>query len=448
MDTKDVANFVAATSVDRLPSDVLAKAKMCILDTLGSSLAAQDTKSANCVIGLVRALGGKEESTLVGVGVKVPAPLAAWANSMLASALDIDDGISGPAGHAGHHGSMVVPSSLCLAESQGLTGKSFLEAVVVGYEVGIRAGYVLGSLPRSHQGGPIGSYGVAAASAKLLRLNTEATANTLHIVDAHNTVGRDFVPGKTAGILRVAMTKEKVGWSVLNGVMAALLAREGFNGVSSIYDDSQIAQTLLSGLGSEYEILKVYYKPYCSARCLHNTLDGVLELRQKYNLGAEDIVKVTVKGSSLVMSMNNYRPENIEQAQFSLPFGVGAVLVDGKVGPEQVNERRLGDKAILAQADKVKLEVDPAIDALGSMIESRAIVTIEAKDGRTYETRVDNAKGSIENPFTYDALQEKFRSLSTSLLGDARTEEVISCVGNLEDVSDIRELVDLIGCVG
>ncbi len=439
---------MVTTSFDKLPANVVAKAKMCILDILGGSLAAHDTKSANYVRRVVRRMGGREESTLIGVGVKVPAPLAAWANSMLASALDVDDGSPSPvgAGHAGHHGALVVPSSLAVAESKGSSGKSLIEAVVIGYEVGIRAGYILSSLPGISLAGPIGSYGVTAASGKLLQLTKEETANALGIVDAHNPTGRPSE--RTAGTFRMGMTKEKMGWAVLTGVVAALLAREGFTGRGSIYDDPNNDQALLSSLGREYEILKVYHKPYCSCRLTHCALDGLLELMREYNLNAEDIVKVTVGGSSLAIMLDSYQPDTIEEAQFSMPFVIGTALADGKVGPEQINEKRLNDKAILDQAKKIRLEVNPAIDALQTTGVLRAIVKIETKDGEVYETRVDNAKGSIENPFTEDELREKFRYLSTRLLGERRTEEVIKCVDNLENLSNVRQLVELVSYVG
>lgn len=438
---------MVTTSFDKLPSNVVAKAKMCTLDILGGALAANDTKSVNCVRRVVQAISGREESTLIGVGVKSPAPLAAWANSVLANALDIDDGSIGAGGHAGHHGAMVVPASLSLAESKGSTGRSFIEAVVIGYEVGIRAGYIVSILLGDTGSGPMGSYGAVAASAKLLGLNEEETANALRIVDAHNPIGSVVIPSEIAAVTcGKAMTKGKVGWAVLTGVVAALLAREGFTGLGSIYDDPRIDQALLSNLGREYEMLKVYHKCYCSCRLTHAALDGLLELMQKYDLDAEDVIKVTVGSSSTVTTLNNYRPHTLEEAQFSIPFVIGAALVDGKVAPEQINERRLGDKAILNQADKVKLEVNPTIDA-SSLGKLGAIVKIEAKGGRTYVTHVDNPKGNIENPFGDDELREKFRSLSTRVLGEEKTEEVIRCVDDLENLSNIRELTKLVNYV-
>ncbi len=448
MNTRDVANFALITSFDKLPSSVVAKAKICTLDILGGAIAAHDTKSANSVRRAIRKMGGIEESTPIGLGVKVPAPLAAWSNSILANALDIDDGNDAPTGHAGHHGAVVVPASLSVAESNGSSGRSFIEAVVVGYEVGIRAGYILSAVGAPV--GPMGSFGAAAASAKLLQLNKEETTNALSIVDAHNPIGSVAVlPTKTLGFPVGGMTKEKLGWAALAGVVAAILAQEGFTGPGSIYDNQDIDQALLGSMGKEYKILEVYHKPYSSCRLTHAGLDGLLKLIRTYHLCAQDIIKVTVETSSIATRLNNYQPHTMEEAEFSAPFVIGALLVDGEVGPEQISEKRLGDKAILDQAKKVKLEVNPEIDAAKNTSgRDQAIVKIETKDGKTHETRVDDVKGGIGNPFTDDELRDKFRTLSTKRLGERRTEEVIKFVDNLENLSNIRELMGLVSHIG
>jgi 2-methylcitrate dehydratase PrpD len=379
---------------------------------------------------------------LIGVGTKVSAPLAAWANGVLASALDIDDGCFTPTYHVGHHGAIVVPASLSLAECESSSGKSFIEAIVVGYEVGIRAGYILSSLylPQAGPAGPLGCYGAAAASAKLLDLNREETINALRIVHDHNPFPVTGVPSRIAG-----MTKERVGWAVLTGVCSALLAQEGFTGKASIYENLP-PHEILTTLGTEYQLLNVYHKPYCSCRLTHCALDGLSNLMKEFNLVAEDVVSVTIISSPYALGLNSYEPKSTEEAQFSLPFVIGAMLVDGKVGPGQVDERRLSDQLIIDHAKRVKLELDPTFNAPregsgpGAI---RAFVRIETKDGK-YETLIDHAKGSPENPLTADDLRDKFRSLSTRLLGKQRAEEVIDCVDHLDNLSNIGKLMRML----
>ena len=199
---------------------------------------------------------------------------------MLASALDIDDGSTAPMGrHAGHHGALVVPSSLSVAESEGSSGRSFIEAVLVGYEVGIRAGYIMSSFPEGSEAGPMGCHGATVASAKLLQLNKEEIVNALNIVHDHNPMGI-MVPMRQSTPGTGAMTKEKIPWATLTGVTAALLAQEGFTGHRSVYQDPHTDLALLSSLGREYKVLEVYYKPYCSCRLTHCALDGLFDVVQ------------------------------------------------------------------------------------------------------------------------------------------------------------------------
>jgi 2-methylcitrate dehydratase PrpD len=220
---------------------------------------------------------------------------------------------------------------------------------VAGYEVAIRAGYILTSLylPGIGPAGTVGCHGTAAASAKLLNLNREGIINALYVVHDHNPFPVTGVPSRRDG-----MTKERVGWATLTSVCAALLAQEGFTGKGSIFENSPSLE-ILTSLGTQYELLKVYHKPYSSCRVTHPTLDGVAELIQEYKLAAEDVASVTVISGSYTAALNNYEPGTTEEAQFSIPFTIGAMLVDGKVGPEQIDDRRLDDRAILDQAKKV-----------------------------------------------------------------------------------------------
>lgn len=452
MDTRDVANFVLTTSFEKLPPDVIVQTKSIILDTLGVSLAGRDTRAAECSRRMVRAMGGKEEATLLGVGVKLPAMLATLSNSVQASACDMDDGMYGPWGHIGHFGSVIVPSSLCIAEAQRSTGKELIEAVVVGYETAIVAGLSLLRMAGVLTTGSTGSYGAAAAVAKLLRLNRDEVVNSLMLVDAHNLAGvrdndwRVFIEKGGWGFNKFAMVKEGIGWGAMTGVGAALLAQQGFTGYMSIYDHPDIEQGLLSSLGKEYGLLKNhYFKSYSACAWTHPALDGVLALVQKHHLSAETISRVIVRSNPTSILLDVRRPTCIDQAQYSIPFLVGAAIVDGKVTPEQINEARLGDKAILSQADKVELEADPALQSAypGKPGALDTIVKIETRDGRVYETRAAMSK-DMASPLTYNDLKEKFRSLSTKMLGKDGSEAVIQCIDGLEKVSSVRELVDLI----
>lgn len=439
MSTKDVANFITTTSFDRLPADVVAKAKVAIRDHLGVLLAAHNVKAVAAARKVALAMAGREESTLIGIGVKVPCNLASLVNAVMTRTLDMDDGAYRTTGHLAHAGGVVVPSSLAVAERQNATGKQLIEAVVVGYEVALRAGWIISLWPMFAPAGMAGTYGAAAAAAKLLGLNTEETADALGVAEAHC-----LYPSRAKRFERTAMTKEAAGWGAMTGVTAALLAQAGFNGPETLFDLPEYNQEPLETLGKEWEIMGIYFKPYSSCRATHAPLDGVFELIKQHNLTADNISRIIAGvATHLATSMTNYRPANIWQAQFSIPFVIGAALADGEVGPVQIAENRLVDDVLLSQADKVKLVGDPEVDALASSKGTRSCrIKIETKDGREFETFVGYPRGAPQNPLSEEELVGKFRKLATRAMGAERTEDLVKCLDELEDLGNINNLVD------
>ena len=333
----------------------------------------------------------------------------------------------------------MVPSSLAVAERQNATGKQLIEAVVVGYEVALRAGWIISLWGMFAPAGMAGTYGVAAAAAKLLGLSTEETADALGVAEAHC-----LYPSRAKRFERTAMTKEAAGWGAMTGVTAALLAQAGFNGPETLFDLAEYNQEPLETLGKQWEIMGLYFKPYSSCRATHAPLDGVFELIKQHNLTADNIKTVTVGVSTAFATMfANYRPLNIWQAQFSIPFVIGAALADGEVGPVQIAENRLIDDVLLSHADKVKLVGDPEVDALASSKGMRSCrIKIETKDGREFETFVGYPRGSPQNPLSEEELVGKFRKLATRAVGAERTEDLIKCLNELENLGNINKLVE------
>lgn len=445
MSTKAVADFVVQMSFERFPLDVIAKAKVAIRDTLAVLLAAHKDRAVEATRRVAVAMKGREESTLMGIGIKVPCNIAAWVNAIMASTLDMDDGAWGPTGHKGHLGGILVPSSLAVAERQNATGEDLIEAVVVGYEVGLRTGFMIAkTIDHPLVSGTPGAYGAAASTAKLLGLRPEEIVNALGIAEAHSPWyhGEAFHP--------VNMTKEVMGWGAMTGVTATLLALEGFGGRRTIYDLPNYDRKPLETLGREWEILRLYFKPYSACRFCHASIDGVLKLAKENNLNVEDILKITVGVSSARIADNfaYYRPANPWQAQYSIPFTIGAALTDGEVGPKQIAESRLGDSLILSQAEKVKLVYDPEIKALGpEFLGSK--VKIETKDGRKLESLINHAWGAPENPLSEDELGSKFKKLTRMAIGPDRTEDLLSCLNRLEELKSVNELLKIVGhCEG
>ncbi|MFW6105046.1 MAG: MmgE/PrpD family protein [Chloroflexota bacterium] len=442
MSTKDVADFIEGTNFSRIPSNVVTQVKIAVRDSLGVTLAAHADKAVEAARRVAMTMGGKEQSTMIGTGVKMPCNIAAMVNAIMASTLDMDDGEMGPTGHRGHPGGMIVPSCLAVAEYQNATGKDLIEAVVIGYEVALRTGWMMRGTEKPIpsmlriNAGISGTYGVTAAAAKLLKLNQSRIVNAVGIAEAHCP----FPPPINTAERGPAMTKEAMGWAAITGVTAALLAQAGFTGPIAIYDLPHYSQEPLETLGKEWEILSLYFKPYSTCRLSHASLDGVFELAKEHNLNAEDIKRITVGLPSYGARLSYYEPATIWQAQYSVPFAIGAVLVDGEVGPAQISDARLDDRAILDQAAKIKLLVDPEVDSLYPLMLG-AKVEIETIDGRVFKVLKRYPKGEPQNPLGENELERKFVKLTTSAIGADRTEDLRKCLWRLEDLDNVNELI-------
>lgn len=439
MSTQNVVSFISDTTFGRLPIDVVTRAKVAIRDHIGALLAAQGNTAVVASSNMAIAMGGRQDATLLDARVKVSVNLAAMVNTIMTGCLDLDDGAYRVRGHLAHAGRVVVPTSLALAEFAGATGKDLITATVIAYEVTLRAGWLIslwGVNERMYApSGMAGTYGATAAAAKLMRLSPERAINAFGIAEAHC-----LYPSRAKRNRKEVMTKEAEGWGAMTGVTAALLAEAGFEGPETIFDLPQYNQEPLDTLGREWEIKNLYFKPYSSCRYTHAPIDGVLDLMKKHKLDANTIEKVTIGMASQAAPLHYYRPTSTWEAEFSLPFVVGAAIADGEVGPDQIATDRLNDVKITSQADKVEQVADPEADALRpGMVPAR--VSITATNGDTFETWVPYPRGAPENPLSAEELNGKFRKLASRTLGAERTESLSECLDNLETLGNVSDLI-------
>jgi len=135
--TEILADYIAETNFEDLPNDVVHKAKMCILDSLGCAIGGYQTKVGQIVVDLIREMGGKPQSTIIAARHKTSSVLAVFANSTMANALDYDDTLFA------HPGATTIPPALVVGEDRNSSGREFITSVVVGYEVMLRIGYAI-----------------------------------------------------------------------------------------------------------------------------------------------------------------------------------------------------------------------------------------------------------------------------------------------------------------
>lgn len=441
--TEEIARFIVNKCFKDIPPEAVSMAKRAILDSMGVALAGSVSPQGRIIIKHVKENGGIPESSVLGAGFRTSAPNAAFANGTLTHALDYDDTWL----PLGHPTCTIFPVILALGEKLKRSGKALLEAFILGMEVHGKVGFGYSTAP-FHSTPIYGSLGAAAASAKMLGLSVEQTRMALGIA------------GSGAGGLACnvgTMTKPlHAGNAARNGMVAGLLAKEGFTASRNVIEDYRgfsdafihekyDPEKAISQLGNPFHIVSpgVGVKTYPCCYLNHRPLDALFQLISKHHFSYEDVESVEV-GVPHERFLNNPEPETGLEAKFSLQYNLAAVLLDRKIVIDTFHEEKVNSPKLREAAKKVKLNIRPEIPL--NYAQAFHPVTIKLKDGRTFTSRVDTPKGHWENPLSRDELLAKYRDNAHSVLLPKQIERTIELIENLEDLEEIKELMDI--CTG
>ncbi|MCC6057070.1 MAG: MmgE/PrpD family protein, partial [Desulfurococcaceae archaeon] len=346
-----------------------------------------------------------------------------------------------------HPAAPVLPAALAIGEREGVSGRDLITAVVLGYEVEIRIGKAVNPSHYQfwHTTGTVGTFGAVASAGKLLNLNEKSMMHAFGIAGT-----------MAAGLIEVFGTMSKPlnpGRAAMDGVIAALLAKEGFTSSTRILEAEKgylkatarefSVKEIVEGLGEHFEILNNIFKVHASCGHTHAAIDAVLEITRKYGVRPDDVEEVLVGTYPIAVEVvgRSYEPSTPSEAKFSLPYCVAVALIYGRAGLREFSYEKLEDPVIRALAKKVKVFVEPKCSnaKLGC-----AEVKIRTKSGGEYASFVPAPKGYPQNPLTKHELEEKFKSLALSVLTENRVVEVLKAVESLEEVSNVRTLMDLV----
>ncbi len=451
MITKKLAEFVANLEYKELPAEVVARSKDAVIDYLSAVIAGY--KEGNIlsrnIIQMVKNIGGKKESTVFGLGEKVPMINAALANGVLSHVVELDDG------HRialGHPGVTTITAALAAGEYLQASGRELVTAAVAGYDVFVRIASAINPSHLTlgfHTTGTCGAFSAAAAASKMFKLDDEQTANALGLAGIQ---GAGLMEVTEDGQMAKAL---HVGKAAQAGILAALLAKKGAEGPKTIIEgnkgfakamsDGCDFELILDDLGKEYKILSCYIKPYPSCRHTHAPIDAILALRREEDFSLEDIKEIVIKTYPAAISLTGhiFRPKTTAAAKFSIPYCVCAALVDGEVGLKQFKPDRLTAPEILKMTDKVKVEVDPATEKVNPRIRG-AEVQILLKNGKPLKKRVDLPKGEPEHPLTSEELREKFEYCTEGIFENNKLNEIMNSINNIDEMDNINELINLL----
>lgn len=431
-----IADFIADLSFLDLPGRAVEVATDAITDALGVGLAGSQEPLAVPLLATQPCSPNGPGAPLLGTTLRASAADAALYNGAVIHALDYDD-LSHPA--YAHPSAHLVPVLLSLGVTDGVDGRHIVTAYVAGLEVEGRLGRAL-NMPHYlhgwHTTGTFGTLAAAAAAARLLDLDGSRVALALGIAASMASGLRSNFGTMTKPL--------HAGLAARNGVLAALLAREGFTaspnaldgefGFLAAYQHGKRDDSVWDDLGSSWEITSRYglaIKPYPSCGATHPAIEAALAVRSALGDRAIESVRVHTNSFSDKILVYSDPAEGLE-AKFSMQYCVAAALATGEVGLSSFRDEAVRVRSVrdLLGKTEVSVSTDPQVR---DSSEFAATVTVTTGDGRESGRTVLVAKGKPERWLSGDELRRKFVECASTVLPVRRAESGYALVQALPE---------------
>jgi 2-methylcitrate dehydratase PrpD len=448
-----VASFISGLRYEALPPEVVKRAKLLILDALGCGIFGSTPEHSQILIGALSKLDRSTECGVWGTRQRLSAPHAALANGSLIQGFELDD--THALGSV-HIGSGALPALIAVVESRpGVSGKTFITAMVAACETSPRVGICMGEgFPsQGWHSGCLAAFSGVAAAAVALGLSAEKTVHALGIAGTQ-------AAGLMAAQYGSMVKRMHAGRGAQSGLYAAFLAEAGYTGITNLFESEYGGfcttftggkggfnfEELTRGLGKEFETLRASLKFYASAASTHTALDAVRQARLQKPFGPRDVEKIVVHAPHRIVTHVGwkYRPQGLTSAQMNLPFCVATLLLEGDVFIEQFSEGAIFDPARMALADRIEVIEDPSITARGRAARYEVSVEVLLKDGTRLRETVTAARGSEKKFATEADVVAKFEKLTSRVLPARQMAELRDAVLNLEKQQDASSLARLL----
>ena len=441
--TAELAAFVAGLNLDAVPTEVREHATDLLLDAIGCELAADHGDETSMFNAMLDAVGGDGPSTVVGDPRTRAMASAVLLNSFRTTAVTACD-VYAPADL--HTTPEIVPPVIALAEREGSTGADALRAVIAGLEVITRLarGFDYPEFRRRgwHSPGVVGPLGAAAAAASVLGMSPEATTHAMAV--AGSTAAGTWAASSTPTV------KFHQSRASLTGFLSAMLAYEGFTGSSAILTHEQgglfVAyapgdpEAVVADLGREWELRRISLRLWPGGARLQPSMTASSKLLDEDPIAWDDIESVLVKVAPAMGAMQSWaaRPKGTFAALASIPYAVAVTLRYGSPAVEHFGASSYEDADIVAFLDRITVEGDPNVPALG------ATVDLTARDGRVRTASVETPKGHPTSPATRDELAAKVRRCAPDRMNAESVDELIERVHGIEDEPNLDRILELV----
>jgi 2-methylcitrate dehydratase PrpD len=446
--TRTLARFAADTCLRDIPADVVERIKLSFLDGLGVGLRGTTFPWTRMVRDVVLAEGGNGIASLWGSGARTSLANAVLFNGTAGHAFEMDDIHKESIVHPN---SLAVPVALALAEADpALSGRDIVTALALGYEVGLRIGNAATTslfLNGFHPQGTTGAFVAAATAGRLLGLDA---AQMQHALGIAGSMGAGLMAAQEGAMVK----RLHAGRAAQSGLMAALLAKRGFTGISDIVEASYggflsaFARTpnvgrLMEGLGTDWEAGKVGFKMYPNVTSIHAALDALRAILIEDDVPAARIAEIRVGCGHMtfVHTAWDYRPAGTTAAQMNMYYGLSVMAQRGNVSAADYADDTIADPDILAFIPRIKVAVDAEIEGKGPAFRHAARVAVRTTDGKSLSRDVWHRRGSPENPVSRGEVEEKFGASVGGLLGGDAAQRLQSFAARLDALPDAKEIV-------
>ena len=450
--TKYVSEFIVNTKYEDIPENVLALGKKTILDGFGLSLAGSASVMGPRIRKYIETLGcATGSASVIGTGMKVHPRYAALANGISIHADDYDD-----TGSALHVAAPVLPPAFALCESGHRTGKDLMLAFHVGVEVENKIGDAASARHERegyHTTGTCGVFGSTAACAKLHGLNVTQTAYALGVAGSESSgvranfgsMSKSFNAGHAADCGTQAADLASLGWTAADDILESPLGfyRAGGGGFNPAAIVNRLGKPWM--FASPGDLIK----RFPCGTIQQQVMDGMLRLIEKNNIKPADVERVEVGGNqSNYDTLFRHHPTTGLEGKFSMEYCMTILLLERKAGLSQFTDAVVQRPDVQDMIRNVRYYVDPEFDkrtargeSLQAVLVEESILKIYMKDGRVLSERTVAAKGSPENPMTFDEVADKFRgNAEFTKWPSKKAEAVIELVKSLESAPDMSRL--------
>lgn len=419
------------------------EAKRSLLNYFAVGFAGAHDPTIEKLVGTYTAFSANQHASIIGRSERTDMLNAAALNAMSANVFDYDDT---------HLRTVIHPTApiaaalLAYAELNPVSGRDFLQALILGMEVECRIGNAISPYHYNrgwHITSTCGVLGASIAVGWLLRLSP-----------AQLNWALGSAANQACGIVETLGTMAKslsVGNAARNGMLSALLAAKDFDGPVAPLDgvrgflnvmgEKPELEGINAQFGEHWEMALNTYKPYPCGIVLNPVIEACLQLAAR-----EEVVRnldqrlqsVEITGQKLLRDRTD-RPgvKTGRESQVSAQHAVPVSLLRGRAGVAEFSDEAVRDPVIRALGEKVRFTVDD------SMSIDAAKVTLHFIEGSSVTVSIEKARGSTGRPLTDQDIEQKFKELCSQADSECDQEQLIRAIWAIETLEDVGALMTL-----